>query len=391
MTTSTPLPSSCFASTLLVNGTTPMPAWSCPASFTFSFAGDAGKLQAELTCPAEPNANSLEEFRNATQQPTKVSGCQCTNTMLLPSQQSMDCYCYGCPVGSQFGAGYVCSTPIFGNCKSFNCHGACNGVPDFPHFLMLKDETTDLPTSSPTIRDDPEESTTSSPTSLPMEAEEGTTSPECDLVDGLDHYVCNADLVLDDLLLVEDDEDETTTSTAFLQAKLICPVEHVEDNDGDLAATSHRGLCACETDLFLASRRSTSGFGSSAETDENHIDESALNCECYICPPNSRLDYAYSCDGNLVVANTAAASTTSNHADENDSPSCLVLNCDGICDGPLDFLQIMPDREEPDDSPSVEEIIDGNGEDGSRASSAFRSSIMMVGKLSAVLYCLLWQ
>ena len=311
------LPSSCITQ----NGVT-----SCPASFTFNFAQNGGKLEAHLTCPVE-YASSLDVFRTATQE----GKCECTDTVRFPDVRPMDCECYACPKGSTFGTAHICKQPIFGECFSVNCAGVCNGTPDFEAFLP--EVALPEPTLAPVQVSNPTVSPIAANSLPPVEKE------LCQVVDG--EHVCTLDANLDEL----------QGWPALLQASLRCPVEAVQEANGDIREATHRGLCDCETDLLRIGR--------------SNIDEDPIDCQCYICPEGSAVDHAYECNKAL-------------------SGDCKILNCDGVCNGPLDFLASPQEPAVPSEESTDNGTESSSSEEGGSSAMASLRSRLTLGLVVAL-------
>lgn len=117
---------------------------SCPAGSDFKFNGNEMRLNAYLQCPL--NSVSQSQFVEASQQGL----CQCDSALQAPGKtadeaEPIDCECFACPVGSEFGFSYECNRPILFNCLTFNCFGECNGA-----FNAGLNKETDAPTAAPT-------------------------------------------------------------------------------------------------------------------------------------------------------------------------------------------------------------------------------------------------
>jgi hypothetical protein len=117
---------------------------SCPAGSTFSFNGQNRTLNADLRCPFD--AVQQSSFIDASQKGL----CECDATLINADdpnavEEDMQCECYACPPGGQWGFAYECNKAIYGPCTSFNCAGLCNGELN----LGLNQETFP-PTAAPT-------------------------------------------------------------------------------------------------------------------------------------------------------------------------------------------------------------------------------------------------
>jgi hypothetical protein len=135
----------------------------CPAASDFTFSGQTVTLDAEILCPFESVAQS--SFIEASQQ----GRCQCDSTLIDAAGKPLDidCECFACSPGSNFGFAYMCTSLILSSCTSFNCLGQCNGEIDFLAVYVSSDPLSSPPETHLPTTTSPTTSPTSSPSSAP--------------------------------------------------------------------------------------------------------------------------------------------------------------------------------------------------------------------------------
>ena len=92
-----------------------------------------------------------------------------------------------------------------------------------------------------------------------------------------------------------------------LYATLSCPFDAVRESG--FIATSQEGLCQCEAKL--------------AEVGVSEEEAEDIACNCFACSPGVPFAFAYECERRLVGP-------------------CAIFNCDGVCNGELDFGTFPP-------------------------------------------------
>lgn len=106
-----------------------------------------------------------------------------------------------------------------------------------------------------------------------------------------------------------------------VDATLVCPLDSVAQSDWIEA--SQKGLCECEASLLDANC---------------DILQEEMDCECFACPPGTKLGFAYSCKSAIVGP-------------------CTSFDCYGNCNEKYDPGNLVNDRETfaPTIYPSIED------------------------------------
>ena len=313
----------------------------CPVDMNVFIFGEEAYptyLDAAISCPLDSVSQS--DFIQKTKDP-EACDCQITSYYgFEPPEQTPgqgpnrpydgqgavfdDCQCLLCPPGSVARFAASCARETLWSCKSWNCEGICDEEPDF-----IVTSPTVAP-EEPFVPNDPLEclegydidgKCTANALSDPVIVFDSDQSSSCLVKRTGQEPTISCPFSMD--LFILGDDDDANQGPVYIAANITCPLLIVKET-GFRSATKVPNLCSTKISIE-SSQIETADEARQLQESGSETD----HCVWHVCPVETLSLAAVTCRDELV-------------------PGIRGFSCNGVANGPLDYLPEPATEENPD-------------------------------------------